>query len=95
MAYKLVNTARSEDVARLAVCLTNEIIERAGVRHFNVDVWLAIILCDSHYHVVAAFDKNAIVGFGVLCERWPLYAEAWKVEKLEALRVMYAATSGV
>lgn len=45
-----------------------------------VDVQLAINLCDSfigdgHYHVVAAFEKETIVGFGAVCESRSLYAE--------------------
>ncbi len=46
-----------------------------------VDVQLAINLCDSfigdgHYHVVAAFEKETIVGFGAVCESRSLYAES-------------------
>jgi GNAT superfamily N-acetyltransferase len=80
MEYRLVDATHSEDIAKLAVCLTNEIIERTGIQHFDVDVPQAITLCDSfirddHYQVIAAFDDGAIIGFGALCESRSLYAE--------------------
>jgi GNAT superfamily N-acetyltransferase len=80
MEYRLVDVTKSEEIAKLAVCLTNEIIERTGIKHFDVDVPLAVKLCDSfirdgHYQVIAAFDKEVIVGFGALCESRSLYAE--------------------
>ena len=63
MNYKLIDRTRAEDVAKLAVCLTNEIIERTGIKHFDVDVPLAIDLCDKfiangQYTVIAAFDRE-------------------------------------
>jgi len=68
------------DVAKLAVCLTNEIIERTGVKHFDVDIPLAEKLCDKfmdqgQYIVIGAIEKDRIVGFGALCESHSLYAE--------------------
>jgi GNAT superfamily N-acetyltransferase len=80
MEYKLVDVTNSKEIAKLAVCLTNEIIERTGIKHFNVDVPLAINLCDhfikdGHYQVIAAFDNDTIVGFGALCESRSLYAK--------------------
>jgi len=80
MEYRLVDAASAEEVAKLAVCLTNEIIERTGVKHFQVDVPLAVELCESfinagQYRVIAAFDGQAIIGFGALCESRSLYAE--------------------
>ena len=80
MEYKIVDSEKSEDVAGLAVCLTKEIIERTGTRHFNVDVPLAEELCRKFierglYTVVAAFDGKQIVGFASLCESHSLYAE--------------------
>jgi GNAT superfamily N-acetyltransferase len=80
MEFRLVNATRAEEIARLAVCLTNEIIERTGIRHFDVDVPLAVTLCDGfikdgNYQVIAAFDENIIIGFAALCESRSLYAE--------------------
>ena len=45
MKYELIKIDRAEDIAKLAVCLTNEIIERTGTKHFDVDVPLAVDLC--------------------------------------------------
>jgi GNAT superfamily N-acetyltransferase len=78
--YKIIDESKAEEIAKLAVCLTNEIIERTGIKHFDVDVPLAIELCDKYvsngiYHVLAAFDENQIVGFGAMCESHSLYAE--------------------
>ena len=72
MEYRLVDIKRAEEIAKLAVCLTDEIIERTGTKHFNVDIPLTVDLCnsfikDSHYQVIAAFNDNNIVGFGALC----------------------------
>lgn len=80
MQYKIIDESRAEEVAKLAVCLTNEIIERTGIKHFDVDVPLAVDLCKRYvsnglYHVLAAFDDNEIVGFGAICESHSLYAE--------------------
>jgi GNAT superfamily N-acetyltransferase len=80
MKYKVIDQTNSDDIARLAVCLTNEIIARTGIQHFDVDVPLAMELCSNYlsqgiYQVVAAFDGEKIVGFGALCESHSLYAE--------------------
>ncbi len=80
MEYKIVDEEKSNDVAKLAVCLTNEIIERTGIKHFDVDIPLAEKLCKKFmeqgiYTVVAAFNNDRIVGFGALCESHSLYAE--------------------
>lgn len=66
-------------MANLAVCLTSEIIERTGIKHFDADLPLAVSLCKRYisnvlYKVIAAFDENKIVGFGTLCESGSLYA---------------------
>jgi len=78
--YKTIDKSQSEEIAKLAVCLTNEIIERTGIQHFDVDVPLAINLCENYvsnglYHVMAAFDGDTIIGFGAICESHSLYAE--------------------
>lgn len=80
MQYKIIDKTRSEEIAKLAVCLTNEIIERTGVKHFNVDTALAVNLCENYvsnglYSVMAAFDEDKIIGFGAICESHSLYAE--------------------
>ena len=80
MECKFLDKSNSSDVARLAVCLTNEIIERTGIKHFDVDIPLAEGLCSrfisqGQYTVVGAVDGDQIVGFGALCESHSLYAE--------------------
>ena len=80
MDYRFVDASRAEDIAKLAVCLTQEIIERTAVEHFDLDVSLAVqlskpYLCERHYHVVGAFDNEDIIGFGALCESRSLYAQ--------------------
>ncbi len=80
MKYKVIDKYKSKEIAKLAVCLTNEIIERTGIKHFDVDVLLAINLCENYvsnglYHVMAAFDEDKIIGFGAICESHSLYAE--------------------
>jgi len=80
MKFSVIDKAHAEEIARLAVCLTNEIIERTGIKYFDVDEPSATSLCESflengHYNVIAAFDGNKVVGFGALCESHSLYAE--------------------
>lgn len=80
MLVKIVDDKSADEIAKLAVCLTNEIIERTGIKHFVVDVPLATQLCKSYmkngqYTVVAAYKKGEIIGFGTLCESHSLYAE--------------------
>jgi len=80
MKYELIKIDRAEDIAKLAVCLTNEIIERTGTKHFDVDVPLAVDLCTEYisnglYFVIGAFDEDRVIGFGALCESHSLYAE--------------------
>ena len=41
MQYKFIENEQTEEIANLAVCLTNEIIERTGTKHFDVDTPLA------------------------------------------------------
>ncbi len=65
MKFQIIEKSQSEEVAKLAVCLTNEIIERTGIKHFDVDVPLAVSLCDNYvskglYNVIAAYDQNEI-----------------------------------
>ena len=80
MKYQIIDPSQSEEIAKLAVCLTNEIIERTGIQHFDVDEPLAIKLCEDFvskglYQVMAAIDGDKIVGFATMCESHSLYAE--------------------
>ena len=80
MEFKVLDKSNSDDVARLAVCLTNEIIERTGIKHFDVDIASAEALCSrfmsqGQYTVVGAIENEQIVGFGALCESHSIYAE--------------------
>ena len=80
MKISLINKADAEQIAKLAVCLTHEIIDRTGIEHFEVDVPLAISLCNNYvengqYSVIAAYENNKIIGFGALCESHSIYAE--------------------
>ncbi|OHU87774.1 MULTISPECIES: GNAT family N-acetyltransferase [Pseudoalteromonas] len=80
MKYQTIDSTKSEQIAMLAVCLTNEITERTGTKHFSVDVPLAIDLCKNYvsngiYQVMAAFDADQIVGFASVCQSYSLYAE--------------------
>jgi len=76
----LVEKDQSASIAQLAVCLTQEIIERTGIKHFDVDVAHATTLCEQYiengqYHVLAARQGSTIIAFGALCESHSLYAE--------------------
>jgi len=78
--FRAIGNTEVADVAKLAVCLTNEIIERTGIAHFDIDNSLAERLCKDYlengiYTVIAAVEGDSIVGFGALCESHSLYAE--------------------
>jgi GNAT superfamily N-acetyltransferase len=80
MTFDILDKESADEIAKLAVCLTNEIIERTGIKHFDVDVSMAIKLCkkfmeNGQYCVVAATDEGRVIGFGALCESHSLYAE--------------------
>lgn len=80
MKYNIVDKSHSEDIAALAVCLMNEILEKTGNKHFEVDVRLAFSLCENYisnglYHIMAAFDEDRVIGFGAICESRSLYAK--------------------
>ena len=80
ITISLLEKHHSADIAQLAVCLTQEIVERTGVNQFDVDAPLATSLCERYiengqYHVLAAQFENHIIGFGALCESHSLYAE--------------------
>lgn len=80
MKITVVDRAKAKEIAKLAVCLTNEIVERTGINYFDVDLPLAVSLCESfmengQYNVIAAFEGETIIGFAALCESHSLYAE--------------------
>ncbi|MEJ1353317.1 MAG: GNAT family N-acetyltransferase [Candidatus Sedimenticola sp. (ex Thyasira tokunagai)] len=80
MKYKVIDKNQSEEVARLIVCLTNEIIDRTEIKHFDIDLPLSIELCEKYlsqgiYSILAAFDEDEIIGFGTICESYSIYAE--------------------
>lgn len=58
----------------------NEIIEKTGRKHFEVDVFLVFSLCENYisnglYHIMATFDEDRVIGFGAICESRSLYAK--------------------
>jgi GNAT superfamily N-acetyltransferase len=76
----IVDTSKATEIAHLAACLLNEIMERTGVRYFDVDVQHTAKLCKKYidkgqYHVMAVQDHDRIIGFGAICESHSLYAE--------------------
>ncbi len=76
----VLDKSNSGHIAELAVCLTNEIIERTGAELFNVDLPSTKTLCqqfmeNGQYHVIAAYGDDKIIGFATLCESHSLYAE--------------------
>lgn len=80
MKYTIIDQSRSSDIAKLTVCLTSEIVERTGLKAFDIDESLVSILCENYvsngiYTVIAAFDEEKIIGFGSLCESHSLYTE--------------------
>lgn len=87
-------------VAELATALTSEIIERTGVRHFDVDLPRTTALCArlissrSYLALVAREGANA-VGFAGLCESHALYAEGTFGIVQEFYVVPGARSSGV
>jgi GNAT superfamily N-acetyltransferase len=80
MHISIVDKSKAEEITKLVTCLLNEIMERTGVHHFEVNTPLTVDLCEKfiekeQYHVMAVFDRNRIVAFGALCESYSLYAE--------------------
>ncbi|MCO5045327.1 MAG: GNAT family N-acetyltransferase [Verrucomicrobia bacterium] len=80
MEISVLAPSRSDDIAELAVRLTDEIIQRTGVKAFGSDVPRARELCRrfmeaGQYTVIAASEEGKIVGFGALCESHSIYAE--------------------
>ncbi|OGT70405.1 MAG: GNAT family N-acetyltransferase [Gammaproteobacteria bacterium RIFCSPLOWO2_02_FULL_56_15] len=80
MKLAFVEKDRAEEIARLAVCLMEEVNERTGRTPVTANLQQVARLCKNflakgQYSVIAAFDEDRIVGFGALCESHSLYAE--------------------
>lgn len=80
MEYKWIDVKHAEDISKLAICLTEEIIQRTGIPSFDIDLASTIKLCEEFleqdkYSVIAAFHDERIIGFGALCESFSLYAD--------------------
>lgn len=78
--YQWVKTNHSQEIAQLAICLTEEIMQRTNIQSFTVNLELAKKLChqfleQEKYAVIAAFHQEQVIGFGALCESFALYAE--------------------
>jgi len=67
-------------IAEMAIALTEEIMERTGVRHFNVNLPATTALCrrlmtsGSYIALIAAEDDEPL-GYAGLCESHALYTE--------------------
>ncbi len=80
MKIDFVNADNAAEIAGLAVCLTNEIIERTGTQHFDVDLPQTTVLCkrfleEQRYRVLGAWYEDKIIGFIAMCESYALYTE--------------------
>ena len=67
-------------VAEMAVALTSEIMERTGIKHFNVNLGDTAALCErlitsGSYTALIAAEPSGPVGFAGLCESHALYTE--------------------
>jgi len=72
----------AEAVASLAIALTDEIIQRTGAKHFDVNLPETVELCRSYlesgiYQVVVAREakEGVIIGFAAMCQSHALYTE--------------------
>lgn len=80
MKYQRVTSSHAEAIAKLAIELTNEIIELTETQHFDINISNTIQLCDrfirdQSYTVIGAFYGNEIIGFIALSKSQSLYAE--------------------
>jgi|GEM_PF-2416338 len=48
MEIIITDQSKAAEVAKLAVCLTNEITERTTTSHFGIDVPRAVKLCEDY-----------------------------------------------
>ncbi|MCU1273563.1 MAG: GCN5-related N-acetyltransferase [Bryobacterales bacterium] len=67
-------------VALMVKSLTDEIIERTGAKHFNVNVaqmsaLISDYLARGHYWILLPVVAEKIVGFSALCPSYALYTE--------------------
>ena len=79
---KKATPSDAQVIATFAKALTDEIIEKTGAQHFNVDITATTNLCrnlmeQDKYTVLLAVDSesNISFGFAALCESHALYAE--------------------
>lgn len=79
---KKASPADAQVIAFFAKALTDEIIEKTGAQHFNVDISSTTALCQTlmeqdKYTVWLACDEvtETAIGFASLCESHALYAE--------------------
>jgi len=80
MDFSIVDPEKADQIAKLAICLLDEIVERTGIQHFDVDLPSTTDLCaeyirNGQYHVMAVYDQDSIIGFGALCESYSMYAK--------------------
>jgi len=80
MDISIVDRSKADQIAKLVVCLLDEIMERTGNQHFDLDLPFAADLCEKYirngqYHVMAVYDQNKIIGFAALCESHSINAK--------------------
>lgn len=46
MDYRWIDEKHAEDISKLAICLTEEIIQKTGVPSFDIDLPSTIKLCN-------------------------------------------------
>ena len=80
--FKDASLSDAQTIASLAKALTDEIINKTGAQHFNVDITETTELCQrlmeqGKYTVILAVDDKTetAIGFAALCESHSLYAE--------------------
>jgi GNAT superfamily N-acetyltransferase len=80
MHIRLASIEDAESIAVMVGELTDEIIDRTGIRHFNVHVEETAARCrrlldTGPYEAYLAVEGTGAVGFVALCESYALYAE--------------------
>lgn len=82
ISIKKATSVDAQEIAAFAKALTDEIIEKTGAQHFNVDITATTDLCrnlmeQGKYTVLLAINEETgrAVGFATLCESHALYAE--------------------
>ena len=79
---KVASPSDANTIASFAKALTDEIIEKTGAQHFNVDITATTELCQElmeqgKYTVLLAVigETETAIGFAALCASHALYAE--------------------